>query len=328
MGGSDGSGRGTAHLQHAAEGGGRSLPEAGFALEARGDARWMVESFEAREALSAVSALELTAVSESAGADPDALLGHDAALVVSRAGAARRHPGIVSRVEHLGLVDGKVRARLTVVPALWALSQRVDSRVYEARTVREVVDDVLRRALAPYQRAWRWELQRALTPREHTVQYQETDLAFIERLLSEEGISYGIVPGERAEEVLFFDAAQSLPRYAGAREDALEVSDEEHATRARESLRRFEPTRALTPTRATVRDYDWTRPDATVEAERAVGDDPAGRAHRDAAHRPRAPARRPRARLRGGAQIHRGGARLLRVSRDAMRAGARRGGPP
>lgn len=265
------------HAHGVEGGGGRHLPEAEFSLETRGDARWAVESFEAREALSTPSVLDLTVVSEAEGADPDALLGHDAALVVSRLSSSRRHAGVVSRVETVGHVDGKVRARLTVVPALWALSQRVDSRIYESRTVREVVDDVLRRALAPYQREARWELQRALTPREHVVQYQETDLAFIERLLSEEGISYEIAPGEGAEVVVFFDATQGLPRYRGAREDAVEVSDEDHSTHARESLRRFVGARALTPTRAAVRDYDWTRPDAAVEAARAVLDDPAGR---------------------------------------------------
>lgn len=261
-------------------GGGRALPEPEFSLSLRGDARWRVHAFEVVEALSTIPTAVITAVAEGRDADPDAALGHDAHLTVSRLGRTRRHSGIVSRVEHLGALDGKVCARLTVVPALWALSQRVDSRIYESRTVREVVDDVLQRALAPYQRAARWALQRVLTPREHTVQYQETDLAFIERLLAEEGISYAVVPGEHVEEVVFFDAVTALPSH----DAPVEVIDESHATHAREGLRRFGSDRALTPTHAAVRDYDWSRPGMSVAAERAVIDDPAGRARPVYAH--------------------------------------------
>jgi type VI secretion system secreted protein VgrG len=148
------------------------LPEADFAVELHGATRWTVRSFEVTEALSTVGDTVVTVVSDAEGADPYHALGRDGALVISRRGVARRVAGVVSRVEHEGFEDGKVRARLTIVPALWALSQRRDSRIFEAMTVRDIVEDVLRRGLAPYRRAWRWSLQRALAPREHTVQYR------------------------------------------------------------------------------------------------------------------------------------------------------------
>lgn len=263
--------------REAADALGGRMPEAEFSIEVHGDVRWRVSGFEASEAISEVPRAVVTVVAEREGSDPHETLGYDGALVISRQGRARRFAGVVSRVEHDGFVDGKVRARLTLVPALWALSQRVDSRIYETKTVREIVDEVVRRGLGPYQRVARWELQRALAPREHTVQYQETDLAFIERLLQEEGISYAVVPGESREEILFFDTASALPTFEGPHDDRVRVSDEDHSTHADETLRRFEESRALTPTRAAVRDFDWTRPDAPVSAEHAVQDDPAGR---------------------------------------------------
>jgi type VI secretion system secreted protein VgrG len=264
--------------REAAEALSEHLPEAEFSIELHGEIPWRVEGFEAHEALSEVPRAVVTVVAEREGADPHEALGRDGALVVSRRGVPRRMAGVVSRVEHEGFVDGKVRAKLTLVPALWALSQRVDSRIYESKTVKEVVDDVLRRALSPYSRTARWELQRALVARDHIVQYQESDLAFIERLLQEEGISYAVVPGESREQVLFFDAVSALPALEGAQGDRVRVTDEDHTQHTHESLRRFEETRALTPTRAAVRDFDWTRPDAPIAGEHAVGDDPSGRA--------------------------------------------------
>ena len=264
--------------REAAEALSEHLPEAEFSIELHGDTPWRVEGFEAHEALSEVPRAVVTVVAEREGADPHDTLGRDGALLVSRRGVPRRMAGVVSRVEHEGFVDGKVRAKLTLVPALWALSQRVDSRIFESKTVKEVVDDVLRRALSPYSRTARWELQRALVAREHIVQYQESDLAFIERLLQEEGISYAVVPGESREQVLFFDSVSGLPALEGAQGDRVRVTDEDHTQHTHESLRRFEETRALTPTRTAVRDFDWTRPDAPIAGEHAVGDDPSGRA--------------------------------------------------
>jgi type VI secretion system secreted protein VgrG len=185
-------------------------------------------------------------------------------LAIARGEAGRVHEDTIAKVVNKGLLGDKMVELVGGDP--------------KSKPVKEVVDDVLRRALSPYSRTARWELQRALVARDHIVQYQESDLAFIERLLQEEGISYAVVPGETREQVLFFDAVSALPALEGARGDRVRVTDEDHTQHTHESLRRFEETRALTPTRAAVRDFDWTRPDAPIAGEHAVGDDPSGRA--------------------------------------------------
>ncbi|MEA5175824.1 contractile injection system protein, VgrG/Pvc8 family, partial [Xanthomonas fragariae] len=67
-----------------------------------------------------------------------------------------------------------------------------DSYVFQDLSVVEIVESVFadyaeQGALAP---AWRWELadRRVYARRSLTTQYEETDLAFVQRLLAEEGI--------------------------------------------------------------------------------------------------------------------------------------------
>jgi type VI secretion system secreted protein VgrG len=228
---------------------------------------WRMRRAEVTESLSRVTTTVLELTCEHADADAAPMLGRDATFAWSREGRARRVQGVVSRVESLGVRDDKAHARVTLVPALWALSQRRDSRVFEAMTVEQVVRAVVEEALRPYGRRVRFAVRRALPVREHCVQYRETDLDFVERVAAEEGIGYVVVEGDEHEEVLFFDGAHAHATFAGPDGAAVAVTGDDHDTHRHESLRRFEATAALTPTSAVALDYDWTNPSLRVAHE-------------------------------------------------------------
>lgn len=251
----------------------RRLPAVEWSFESAGTHRpWRMRRAEVREGLSRVTVTELELTCEHADADAALMLGRDATFALSRDGRARRVQGVVSRVEALGVRDHKAHARVTLVPALWALSQRRDSRVFEAKTVEQVVRAVVEEALRPYRRRVRFAIQRSLPVREHCVQYRETDLEFVERIVAEEGIGYVIVEGDEHEEVVFFDGAHAHVRFDGPEGDRLAVTGEDHDTHRHESLRRFEAAAALTPTSAVAMDYDWTNPSLRVVHENRSAD--------------------------------------------------------
>jgi type VI secretion system secreted protein VgrG len=228
---------------------------------------WRMRQAEVRESLSQVTVTELELTCEHADADPALLLGRDATFTMSRDGRARRVQGVVSRVEALGVRDQKVHAKVTLVPALWALSQRRDSRVFEGKTVEQIIRTVVEAGLLPYRRSVRFAMQRTMPVREQCVQYRETDLDFVERIAAEEGISYVVVDGDAHEEVLFFDGAHAYAPFEGPDGRRIAVTGEDHDTHPHESLRRFESTAALTPTSASAMDFDWTHPDLRVAHE-------------------------------------------------------------
>ncbi|QDI03833.1 type VI secretion system tip protein VgrG [Xanthomonas cerealis pv. cerealis] len=140
---------------------------------------------------------DVCALSANAGLPLDDLLGQPVLLELLTAEsstALRPFHGHVTAFERLGSNGGLARYRLVVEPWLALLAQRVDSYVFQDMSVVEIAESVFadyaeQGALAP---AWRWELSDRSTyaKRSLTTQYEETDFAFLRRLLAEEGIAY------------------------------------------------------------------------------------------------------------------------------------------
>ncbi len=93
----------------------------------------------------------------------------------------------------LGSDGGLARYRLRLLPWIWRLGQVRNSRVWQDKSVIDIVDAVFT-AYQPQAR-WRWSgetssfMARAM-PRSYCCQYRETDLAFVQRLLAEEGLGW------------------------------------------------------------------------------------------------------------------------------------------
>ena len=75
-----------------------------------------------------------------------------------------------------------------VVPNLWTLSHLTNCRIFQNLPVDEIITKVLGERCPNQQKEMK--LQKSYEPREYCVQYRETDLAFISRLMEEEGIFY------------------------------------------------------------------------------------------------------------------------------------------
>lgn len=137
----------------------------------------------------------LHALSEHAHLPLGSLLGQPVRLDLQTAlSRTERRPfhGHITAITRLGANGGFARYRLIVEPWLAFLGHNRDSFVFQQRSVVEIIDAVFARwvgqgALAP---AWRWDLaDPARYPkRGTTTQYQESDLAFVRRLLAEEGL--------------------------------------------------------------------------------------------------------------------------------------------
>ncbi|MBK6535839.1 MAG: type VI secretion system tip protein VgrG [Deltaproteobacteria bacterium] len=278
---------------------------------------WTVVHWQHREGLSELYECSVVITALVGDGGPEGLLARPAELRLVRAEVERTVQGVVRRVEDLGSTATERYARVVMVPALWTLSQRRDSRIFQEQTVAAIVREVLR-AAGVYQGNGELEVPpglEALPPREYCVQYRETDLDFVLRLLQEEGVPFAFREGPDASEalVLFDDALAWGECEVWGGDGAVEVLDASAHVASREGLTGFDAREEMRPTRMTLRDFDFTRPRAH------------GGADRDA------PRQRPRAaggsRLPGAAQparVQRGVARLSRARRVAAGAGAPR----
>lgn len=175
---------------------------------------WAVRSFVLTERLHEPYVLRITAIAE-ADVDPDALLGARVELDITRGDATRPVRGVVLEADLLGQGSDEPGVRLHVGPALALLGFYRRSRIFQGRTVPEIVREVVGAQLEEQGSALVLDrLVERYAPRDYCVQYRETDLEFVLRILAEVGITALYDHGERAERVVLVDGNRALP-FAG-----------------------------------------------------------------------------------------------------------------
>jgi len=122
-------------------------------------------------------------------------------------GGERLCTGLVTRADQVGADGGFGLFTLTLEPALALLAHRRNSRVWQDKTVPEIVAALLREHQTThpaFRRSFTFrDATRQRYPiRSYCLQYRETDLAFLERLLAEEGIAYRYIHGPDPERSL------------------------------------------------------------------------------------------------------------------------------
>jgi type VI secretion system secreted protein VgrG len=267
------------------------IPQVQFTFEADGQTGWKVRSVEIEEAVGEPYRCIVELRNEHAGADPDALEGASCRLGIERGSAVRHVCGIIRRVWARGTMQDAHLAQVEVVPALALLAQTRDSRILDQEaSVDAILRQVLSDALSPYNRKVRLDLERTYQPREYCTQYDESDLDFAHRLMSEEGIFYYFDHSGDAEELVLVDKNQKCPDYRTPEGEPVPVVSPEasHGQIHCETISRFEHSRMLTTTGASVRDYDWTRPELSLhQPESAVAADAKGRKREHYEYTPR-----------------------------------------
>ena len=157
----------------------------------------VAECLRAEEALSQPYQLTVTALSGDADIPLKSLLGQPVLLELMTAASRdqlRPFHGHVTALRMLGADGGLARYELSIGPWYAFLAAGRDSRVFQDQTVFDILDAVFTGwqdagKLVPQ---WRYDIaERAIYPkRSLTCQYQESSLAFAERLMREEGLFY------------------------------------------------------------------------------------------------------------------------------------------
>lgn len=133
-------------------------------------------------------------------------------------GENRYFNGVVNRFSQGSQVHGSlddstfVRYKALVVPRLWYLTKRTQSRIFQQVDVPAILREVLagpdvRQVLAGMD--VKFELQGTYEPRDYCTQYRESDFAFASRLMQEEGIYYYFQHTDGAHTMVVADTPQS-----------------------------------------------------------------------------------------------------------------------
>ncbi len=172
-----------------------------------GKDKLLLASISGAEYISSLFEYELELLSEDHGIDAKKIVGKSITAVVQDK-MSRSFDGYVIRMSRGDVLDtGKDKHlrqyRMTIVPWLWFLSRRVNCRIFQEMTAVEVIEEIFKdhKVIAKFQK----KLKTNYKKREYCVQFNESDLEFVTRLLEEEGIAYYFQHEKGKHELLLVD---------------------------------------------------------------------------------------------------------------------------
>lgn len=168
----------------------------------------LLQSFTAVEGISELFTIEAECLHEETEAgdkptavDPGSLLAQGVHIRVQKPDGSIRHfNGIVNRIAQGSRDTNFTSYRLTIVPQAWLLTQKSQSRIFQKKTVRDILEKVLDGIQLTF------KLQNPSDPRVYCVQYRETDWDFACRLMEEEGIYFYFEHNENSHRLVLGDS--------------------------------------------------------------------------------------------------------------------------
>jgi type VI secretion system secreted protein VgrG len=180
-----------------------------FKLEIEGFAHdFQVFEFRASEALNKTFEVALELVSERRDIDLESLLHRPAFLSFCPDGSGIH--GQIYRVAQGDSGTRLTRYQIVLVPHLAYLAHRHNQRIFQHQSVPQIIAQVLSdHGMQPD--AWRFGLSGDYQPRLYCVQFDETDLFFIQRLCEEEGLHFHFQHSRDGHLLVFGDDQSAFP---------------------------------------------------------------------------------------------------------------------
>jgi type VI secretion system secreted protein VgrG len=145
--------------------------------------------FSGTEGISELFRFDIELVSRTSDIDFTSVVGKPAAFEMMLGNDPRYVNGMLSHFEQGPLTKGYTHYFAELVPRVWTLLLRNDTRIFQNKNIQAIIESVLKDAGVP-STGYRFGLQGSYKEREYCVQYQESDWAFLSRLMEEEGIFY------------------------------------------------------------------------------------------------------------------------------------------
>lgn len=216
----------------------------------------LVARMTAREGLSTLFRLDLDLVSERHDIALADLIGKAVTVkLVLPEGEHRFFHGHVARFGQIGGDRRLSHYRAEVVPWLWFFTQRSDCRIFQGKSVPDILKEVFGASSAATHKL---SLKGSHPVRDYCVQYRESDFAFASRLMESEGIHYWFEHQDGRHTMVITDdsdAATECPGQATAR--FFGVRD---GVQAQDGIETWQPERVLHPGKWTHADYNFEQP--------------------------------------------------------------------
>jgi type VI secretion system secreted protein VgrG len=216
-----------------------------------------VLEFTGQEKLNKPYRFDIELVSQSPDLDLDALINQPCYLSFGPAGKGVH--GVVYGIKQGDSGKRLTRYHITLRPQLTYLAHSFNQRIFQQLTVEKIISQILEEHGIQGD-AYRFQLCSIYPERDYCVQYDESDLHFIQRLCEEEGISFHFQHSEQGHVLVFGDDQTVFPKLP-----VLAYQQDSGMVAEREVVRAFRVRMETRSTQASYRDYDFEKPKLLME---------------------------------------------------------------
>jgi type VI secretion system secreted protein VgrG len=227
---------------------------------ALGDDVLVVRSITVQEQISRLFQIEAELSCDDGALDFDQVVGHNVTLRLEVGEKGTRYfNGFISRFVQLANRGRYAHYHATIVPWLWFLTRTADCRMFQQKTVSDIIEAVFKaQGFTDYQ----LKLTGTYSPKEYCVQYRETDFNFVSRLMEQAGIHYYFEHENGKHTLVLADSASAhttFPEY-----DEITFHESEKGVSTKEFITDWTIEKKVQPVAYAVNDFNFETPKTSL----------------------------------------------------------------
>ena len=233
----------------------------------------LFSSMSGTEKISSLFDYRLDLITENVEVDLDQILGTEITVQLElpasyhiAPGTYRYFHGVVSNCGQIAGSGEYMHYEFSVRPWLWFLTRTADCRIFQDESVPDIIEKVLQDAgftdfelsLTGTYEVWRY-----------CVQYRETDLNFISRLMEQEGIYYYFKHEKGKHTMMIVDGYGGHSTFPGY-EDVPYYPASGNQLRERDHIHQWQLNKQLQPGKYATRDFNFETPKADLLSKKTI----------------------------------------------------------
>jgi type VI secretion system secreted protein VgrG len=227
-----------------------------------GTDKLVLKSFTAHEELGRLFRFDVELLSEDHDIKFEDIIGENVTInLVSLDHGTRYWNGLVSQFTQVAPLHRFARYQAVVVPWLWFLTRSADCRIFQNKTVPDIIEDVFKKLSFD---AFESRLTGSYPTWEYCVQYRESAFNFVSRLMEQEGIYYYFKHEDGKHTLILADAGSAHEPFAGYEEIIWRPPDV--SAKSGESIRDWVVTKEALTGRYAHTDFNFETPKTSLEA--------------------------------------------------------------
>lgn len=214
-----------------------------------------------REAISDLYSFEIQLFSQDPYIDGSKLINQRATLEADMNGDIATYQGIIASFDE----ESRGHYRALLVPQLWLASLTKQSQIFLDKDLKTIVTDVLKENGLKEGDDFSIVLKGKHRVRDYTVQYEESDLSFVRRLLEHEGAYFWFEHGEEKEKLIIRDLKGQHAPFQEAPEDQVALRGPGFVA-GEEIVGSIRVQHRVLPQKVILKDYNYRKPTVEMKA--------------------------------------------------------------